>query len=136
MRRVRELEIRPGGAGALQAQGLDERAIAYPDQPSRLPTGREVKDVIALLERFGLEVVNDGLGGRWHATLGTRETGERVAVAIPSNTGDTAPQQVYVDYGSHDLALGVLVELTKQTGPLVLVPDVGDDLQVISPPDW
>lgn len=117
---------------------LNETGIVYPDVPSRFPTGREIKDVIATLSDYDVWI-NDknGIGSVWQATVFSKSGGdtedweEWALLNVSEYTGDDEPQELLFEKGCESLIVRILDQLSKSTGPLVLVNDAGDDPMII-----
>ena len=111
---------------------LDEQDIAFPDRPSRFPTGREIKE--ALTDFAGSPDIRDnGVGGPYSAFLRRRTAEEEqwTLLQITEFTGDDEPQKLWFEKGHEQLIVDVLRKLTLACGPLTLIADVGDPPQII-----
>lgn len=114
---------------------LDSTGIKYPKEPSRFPTGREIKDVVRGLVGFNVEITDNGLGSHWQASIVSKQggdTGEWTLLNITEYSGDDAEQKLWFEKGWESLITSILRELSKHSGPLVLIPDVGGDPIIIS----
>lgn len=115
---------------------LDECGVEYQDESSRLPTGREIKRVVASLDAFfDIEINDNGIGGSWHATIVAKsggDTGEWTLLHISDYTGDDDEQQLWFEKGWESLIVRILKDLATSTGTLVLLPDTGNEPQVIT----
>jgi len=112
---------------------LDETGIDYPNNPSRLPTGREIKEVVAALSGFNVEISDNGVGDFWQAQIVSKRDPEEYALLnIEKYSGDDQEQELWFEKGSEDVIISILKKLSKMSGPLVLIPDTGDEPTVIS----
>ena len=114
---------------------LDESGVDYPDQPSRFPTGHEIKRVVTSLETFDVKINDNGLGRTWQANIvakGGGDTGEWTLLNVTRYSGDEQEQQLWFEKGWEPLIKRILRELTASTGPLVLIADAGGAPQVIT----
>lgn len=108
---------------------LDETEVEYPRAPSRLPTGREIKEVIGALEGFDVKINDNGLGATWQASIVSKnggDIGEWTLLNISEYAGDDDEQQLWFEKGWESLMVRILETLSKATGPLVLLADTGD----------
>ena len=119
---------------------LDKIGIAYPDMSSRLPTGREIKDVLASLPSHNVDISEKGVGRPWQASIqkvststGEYDGTEWTSLEIIKYSGDDIEQDFYFSKGWETLIILILKNLAVQTGPLVLLPDTGENPTVICP---
>ena len=113
---------------------LDETGVAYPDVASRFPTGREIKEVVAGLVDFDVEITDNGLGAAWQAFVVSRaggDTGPWTLLNVSEYSGDDQPQELWFEKGWESLITSILAALAVRAGPLVLIADTGDDPVVI-----
>jgi hypothetical protein len=115
---------------------LDGLGIPYPQKPSRLPTGGEIKTVLAGIRVAGghVEVDDRGVGQFWQATITDQtESNETrwAALTICRYAGDAQPQEIWFEKGSVCLNTEIVRRFTALCGPLVLVPDTGEAPTVI-----
>ena len=112
---------------------LDETGIDYPNNPSRLPTGREINDVVVALLAFDVKINNNGVGSSWQAHIVSRRNQDEYALLnIEEYTGDDQEQELWFEKGSEKVIRLILQKLSNKAGPLVLIPDTGDEPTVIS----
>lgn len=114
---------------------LDETGVEYPNSSSRFPTGREIKDVVAALSDFDIAITDNGVGSPWQASIVSKlggDHGEWTLLNISEYSGDDEEQKLWFEKGWESLMTSILKELSKKSGPLVLIPDTGDDPRVIS----
>ncbi|MBW4619144.1 MAG: hypothetical protein KME17_07265 [Cyanosarcina radialis HA8281-LM2] len=114
---------------------LDEIGVGYPNAFSKFPTGREVKEVLPALSDFDVEVDDNGVGASWQASIVSKsggDSGEWTVLNITEYSGDDKQQKIWFAKGSRNLIALILKELSNQVGPLVLIPDTGDNPLVIS----
>jgi hypothetical protein len=114
---------------------LDEQQVSYPDKPSRLPTGAEIKSVLALLGDYDIELTDHGLGAPWQASIVHKEGGDAgqwTLLNISNYSGDDLPQELWFEKGWESLITDILKHLSAGCGPLVLIPDTGGEPTVIA----
>ncbi len=114
---------------------LEELGLAYPGGSSRLPTGQEVKEVISSLKEFDIEIIDNGIGAHWQAAIVSKLGGrndEWTLLNINEYSGDNEEQKLWFDKGSERLITQILEELSRKTGPLVLIADTEGDPLIIS----
>jgi hypothetical protein len=114
---------------------LDEQQIAYPDKPSRFPTGAEIKSALALLGDYDIELTDNGLGAPWQASIVHKEGGDGgpwTLLNVSSYSGDDLPQELWFDKGWESLITEILKHLSVACGPLVLIADAGGEPMVIA----
>jgi len=114
---------------------LDETGVPYPQTSSRWPKGSEIKAVVASLGEFDVEVSDNGIGGTWRASIVSRkggDEGEWTLLNISRYSGDDEEQELWFEKGWESLITRILGLLAVHSGPLVLIPDTGDDPAVIS----
>ena len=100
-----------------------------------IPTGREIKDVIAALSGFDIEIIDNGVGGLWQADIVSKLGGDQggwTLLNIEEYSGDDEEQELWFEKGWESLIKSILKELSKKSGPLALIPDTGDEPIVIS----
>jgi hypothetical protein len=115
---------------------LDEQEVAYPQTPSRFPTGTEIKAVVSGLTLHSVEVNDNGLHGPWQALITQKSNNldpEWALLTISKFSGDDLPQQLWFEKGHEGLIVEILRRLTLSCGPLVLIADVGGVPSVITP---
>lgn len=115
---------------------LDQLGVAYPDKPSRLPTDSEIKAALQALIEYEIEITDDGLGPWWRAEIVHRKLRYKASSAtlnVRVFTGDNAEQRLSFEKGSEELNALILGFLSKSCGPLVLIPDTGENPTVIEP---
>ncbi len=112
---------------------LDSEGVAYPDAPSRFPTGFEVKDALQQLDNLSIKITDNGLGKHWFAWIESRTEPEEfwTLLTISAYTGDNEPQEIWFEKGHEDLIKTVLRCICAKCGPLVLIADVGSEPEVI-----
>jgi len=113
---------------------LDETGVDYPKEPSRFPTGREIKEVIAGLQEFDIKINDNGIGSPWQASIVSKsggDSGEWTLLNIQEYSGDDEQQKLWFEKGWESLIASILREITKSCGPLVLIADCGGEPQVI-----
>lgn len=114
---------------------LDKNGIEHPSIPSRFPTGKEIKEVVANLPGFNVQVYDNGVGKHWGAFIVSPlggDNGEWADIKIRSFSGDDQEQQLYFEKGSESLIVLILKQLAQKCGPLVLITDAGGAPQIIS----
>jgi len=114
---------------------LEEQKISYPKVPSRFPTGAEIKSVVNSLRGYNVEIIDNGIGSSWqasivHATGG--DTGAWTLLNISTYSGDDEPQHLWFEKGWESLITEILQKLTVACGPLALMADSGGEPTVIA----
>ena len=113
---------------------LDECGVEFPSVSSRFPTGREVKEVLASLSAFDVEIFANGIGGSWQASIVSKsggDSGEWTLLNISEYSGDEEPQRLWFEKGWESLIVSILKKLARNAGPLVLIPDTGEEPVVV-----
>lgn len=112
---------------------LDDQGIAYPTQPSRFPTGAEIRAVLSSFPG-NVEVTENGDGGPYSAyvTQGMGEAERWTLLQVTEFTGNSHPQELWFEKGDEELIKDLLQRLTRACGPLALIADVGDPPQIIN----
>lgn len=113
---------------------LDESGVPYPKLPSRWPKGSEIKEVVASLDDFDIQVNDNGIGAAWQASIVAKkggDSGEWTLLNIREYTGDDKEQELCFEKGWESLITKVLELLTVHSGPLVLIPDSGAEPTVV-----
>jgi hypothetical protein len=114
---------------------LDEQCIAYPERPSRFPTGAEIKSVLAMLTSYDVEITDNGLEEHWQAFIVHKEGGDSspwTRLNVSNYSGDHLPQQLSFEKGWESLITEILQHLSVACGPLVLIADTGGEPTVIA----
>jgi hypothetical protein len=116
------------------AAWLDGEAILHPPPSDRatMPSPREILEVLDMLGGLRIAVNRDEANARIDIDIaevgGERSTTLRLSECI----GDDQPCRLALSKGSEDL-IGIVVEaLATRFGPLVIVPDTGEDPAVYS----
>ncbi|MGY0215854.1 hypothetical protein ACWJJH_00545 [Endozoicomonadaceae bacterium StTr2] len=113
---------------------LESEGVDVPENDSRFPTGKEVKEALESLESVNVEITDNGIGGTWQAWLNSSLEPETIwtLLNISEYSGDDEPQEVWFEKGDENLVKYVLGKISYKTGPQVLIPDTGDTPEVIS----
>lgn len=113
---------------------LDELGVAYPAKASRLPTGREIKATLRMLEAYDVTINAHGIGAPWQASIAHKSgaTGPWTVLNIVNYTGDELEQNLFFEKGWESLVTAILKRLRKSCGPLVLIADADGDPLVIA----
>jgi hypothetical protein len=109
-------------------QWLNDLGVLFPLQPSRLPTGAEIKSALADFSGYDVKIADRGIGSAWEADIVDQRGAEHgwAFLRIIKFTGDDQPQELYFEKGSEPLMTALLSRLTPICGPLALIPDTGD----------
>ena len=107
---------------------VSEGFVGLPSVHGRWPTPREVRDALARLP--GIQVTWDPAATPPEADLATAD-GQWTALRLTHHTSDETPCQLYFSKGSQDLITSAILQLAEVTGPLVIYPDTGSDIQVV-----
>ena len=113
---------------------LDEIGVAYSDAASRFPTGAEIKRAVNSLTDYDIKITDNGTGAFWQAFVEHKEGGDKgpwALLNIKEYSGDDEEQELWFEKGSEELIRLILRDLSKACGPLVLIPDTGDEPSVI-----
>ncbi len=114
---------------------LDRLEIDYPKVASRFPTGAEIKAVLADLDEFETDITDNGLGSMWQVYVSAKMLppgdGAWTVLNITEYSGDDREQNLCFEKGWEELILLILSKLSEECGPLVLVPDTGEDPSII-----
>jgi hypothetical protein len=114
---------------------LDEMEVEYPLNPSRFPTGAEIKEVLSGLDEYDVEINDNGPDSAWQAMIAHKKDGEKgpwTLLNINEYTGDAEQQELWFEKGWPELIELVLGRLAAKCGPLVLIPDTGGDPTVVT----
>jgi hypothetical protein len=112
---------------------LSELSIEHPNVRTRFPTGNEVKQTLANLEGYRIDVIDNGLSHSWQAWIESdREPDKWTLLNITSYSGDDEPQEIWFEKGHEDLIKQLVQLFAQRCGPLVLIADVGGDPMVIA----
>src|ERR1700689_3644016 len=114
---------------------LNQIGIAYQNTPSRFPTGKEIKLLVAnlKLQGFNVRVCDNGVGKAWQALIASEVgAGEWANLMVTRFSGDDQEQELYFEKGSESLIVLILKELAQKCGPLVLIAEAGGDPQIIT----
>jgi hypothetical protein len=110
-------------ASFLEAIGA---AVPDSDEPSRNPTLAEVRDVCGALQGFKIEF-NVKPKSHWQAVIESTRGDEGTILNVEKFKGaEDKPHAIWFEKGSPALILEIVKRLSKQCGPLVVVPDTGD----------
>lgn len=111
--------------------------IAVPKKlpSSRLPTPAELVKVAESIPKTKSDLVHTAGALRQIHLSATRkpEAGWWTSLQVLENTGDDEACEFYFEKGWPALIIEFLIRLTVFTGPLVLIPDTGDDPLLIDP---
>jgi hypothetical protein len=118
---------------------LDQTGVEYPRVTSRFPTGCEIKTVVTRLPAHHVTINDNGIGRSWQASIVAKSAtnecedgAEWALLNVTKYSGDALEQELWFERGSESLITLVLKELSKNSGPLVLMDDAGSDPIVIS----
>src|SRR5262245_61044452 len=107
---------------------FEEMGAAVPrsDEPSRNPTPAEVRKVCSTLRDFKTEF-NVKPKSFWQAVIEGKKRDEGTILNVDDfKGGEDKPHAIWFEKGSPALILEIVKRLSKQCGPLVVVPDTGD----------
>lgn len=113
---------------------LESEGVEAPENDSRFPTGREVKQALENLEEVTVEITDNGVGHTWQAWINSKLEPEKIwtLLNISKYSGDDKPQEVWFEKGDENLIKYVLGKISYYSGPQVLIPDTGDTPEVIN----
>jgi hypothetical protein len=112
---------------------LDSEDIEYPQEPSRFPKGKEVKEVLNNLVGYKVKIYDNGIGNTWQADIHSEvKLEEWTLLNISEYSGDEESQEIWFEKGHEDLIKLILKRLSEICGPLVLIDDAGCEPQVIN----
>lgn len=123
------------------ADYLRDMGIAVPgvDRPARNPTPREVREVCASLTDCRAEILTPPKYDGWQVNLEGRAAPERepwtVLQVSDFNGSEEAPHSIWFEKGWPELILRVVHGLARTCGPLVIIPDTGEDPAVVTSSD-
>lgn len=103
---------------------------------SRLPTGREIQEVVCRLPGFRATINDGGIGRYWQATIEEdtdHESATWTLLNISNYRGPDEPAELWFEKGSTALVLRVVREITKATGTLLVHADCGGNPVVVTP---
>jgi hypothetical protein len=113
---------------------LDERRVAYPPNVrGRRATPREIRAATAALDRFVVKYNGDDDFTQVVIHSGTVGEGPWTYLDIVSRSGPDDPADFYFDKGWPEAIIPVLINLSRATGPLVLIEDAGSSAVVVTP---
>ena len=116
---------------------LEKLGINYPNQcSSRNPFGSEIVSTLDGLTQLSIEYSGEAIGSNWQATVCSKQDPARgpwTLLNIRSFKEFDAENEICFEKGHPNLIVEILHRLTQSTGPLVLVPDTGEDPLVIQP---
>jgi|ERR1700677_2442528 len=113
---------------------LEDMGIAYPNSLSRFPTGMEIKSVLRGLKDYKIDIYEKGIGVGWQAVISHKnDINSSTILNIRAYAGDNEQQKISFSKGCEKLNEDILKRLTIMCGPLVLIPDTGEDPAVITP---
>lgn len=107
---------------------LDNKGVSYPDEPSRFPTGNEIKTVLRELHDVFVTIRDNGPNAPWQASITSKAGGDAgpwTMLTIENYSGDGLPQKMYFEKGWESLIKDILAKLVPDCGPLVLLADTG-----------
>ena len=114
---------------------LEEQSIAYPNVPSRFPTGAEIKKALGSLNGYNIAITDNGLGASWQASIVHTSGGDKgpwTQLNISHYSGEELPQELWFEKGWESLIKEILQQLTLACGPLTLMADTGVEPVVIA----
>jgi hypothetical protein len=116
------------------AAWLDGEAIDHPPAPTtaRGPSPREVFDALGLLDGVRSVVARHPEQGRIDIEVEDARDGRGTSVWLSECHSDDQPCQLAFCKGSEELIGLILDAVSSLSGPLVLVPDTGDDPTVFA----
>lgn len=114
---------------------LDALEVGYPRDNSRFPTGGEIKNALARLDGYEVEVSDNGAHRIFQAHIAKRSPDEWTTLIVDKFSGDDAEQHLWFEKGHETLILRVLKLLTTSCGPLALMADTGGKPIVVSRQD-
>jgi hypothetical protein len=112
---------------------LDERATAYPPNVrGRRANPREIRAATAALGGFVVEYNGGDDFTQVVIHSGTPGEGPWTYLNILSRSGSDDPADFYFEKGWPEAIIPVLINLSKMTGPLVLIEDVSSSPVVVT----
>jgi len=112
---------------------LEELGIAYDaDASSRNPTGQEIHDILAELTDYQTQIIGGIQDENWEAHLSDRAEENWTCLSILKYQGLEKENELTFHKGHPALILAIVHRLSKHTGPLILIPDTGENPAVVS----
>ena len=113
---------------------LDERGVAYPPNiRGRRATPREIRAATDALVGFVVKYNGDDDFTQVVIHSGTPGEGPWTYLDLMRRSGPDDPAEFYFDKGWPEAIIPVLINLSRATGPLVLIDDVCSSPVVITP---
>lgn len=111
---------------------LADQSIESPAGPARWPTRTELEKVLSELRGFKVTFTLNGPGQRWSASIDDGEEDGNWTLLQAEPEGDDRSTRVSFEKGEPTLIVAILRALSAETGPLMLVSDVGCPPIVVS----
>ena len=121
---------------------LDREAIDHPpaSPTARGPSPREVLDALDALDGLRSRIDKQVQQGRVDIEVEDAREGRSTSIRLSECLSDDRPCQLAFSKGSEELIGSILNAISSLCGPLVLVPDSGEDPTVFraspAPPAW
>ena len=111
------------------------RTIAFdvPSDPSRAPTGTELKAALGKLQDCSVTIRESGRNKPWRADIHENDGDAWTVMVMRDYPGDDQPVSLTFEKGHEELIERILRLLTPVCGPLVLVADTGEPPILIEP---
>jgi hypothetical protein len=117
-------------ASLLEGMGA---SVPEADGPSRNPTPAEVREACSALRGFETEF-NVKPKSHWQALVQSTQRDEGTILNLEKFTGaEDKPHTIWFEKGSPAVMLEIVKRLTKQCGPLVVIPDTGGPPIAVTP---
>ena len=118
---------------------LDREGVPHPEPPPipRLPTPREVTEVLQQLPGYTASVSASLTSGKWSAEISATDFSNPAwaVLRVCDYHSDNQPHELYFPDGWREVIFSVVERLSHYCGPLVVVDDSGGPLIVVRPND-
>jgi hypothetical protein len=102
--------------------------MSVPPVDGRWPTARELRNVLGDMSGVRVDWQTSGNGPEADLSSGD---GRHTTLRITDYLDEDSPCQPYFSKGSPELVTQAVLALASQTGPLVIYPDTGANIQVV-----